>query len=143
MQLNYNLEMQPAVAGSLYDLSTKTVDSFSAEEAMNAGVPVIPGTAEGLVKPVATGEAAKAIGIAAFTHKQDIEGAEKYYEKGYILPVITCGRVWVAVEGDITAFSAAKYDPTTGKWKADGSEEIPNAKFITSANSGYAVVQIG
>ena len=89
MQLNYNLEMQPAVAGSLYDLSTKTVDSFSAEEAMNAGVPVIPGTAEGLVKAVATGEAAKVIGIAVFAHKQDIEGAEKYYEKGYISKVVT------------------------------------------------------
>lgn len=143
MQLKYNLELQPAVAGALYDLSTKTVDSFAAEEALDAGVPVVAGTVEGTVKAANTGDASNIIGIAMFTHKQDIEGAEHYYEAGYVLPVVTSGRVWVAVEGDITPRTAAKYDPATNVWKADGSEEVPNAKFITSANDGYAVVQIG
>lgn len=144
MQTSYSLELQPAIVGSLYDLSTKTVDSFCAEEAMNAGVPVVPGTKEGLIKAVATGGAANIIGIAMFTHKQPIEGAEKYYEKGYILPVVTLGRVWVEVEGEVTPFTTeVKFDPSKGKFTSDGSETVPNAKFITSAVQGMAVVQIG
>lgn len=142
MQTNYALDLQPAIVGSLYDLSTKTVDSYSAEEAMNAGVPVVPGSKEGLVKAATTGDASKIIGIAMFTHKQVIEGAEKYYEKGYILPVVTFGRVWVAVDGDITPFTEVKFDPSKGKFTSDGSETVPNAKFITSAVQGMAVVQI-
>ena len=144
MQTNYSLELKPAITGSLYDLSTKTIDSFSAEEPINAGVPVVPGTKEGLVKAATTGDASKIIGIAMFTHKQVIDGAEKYYEKGYILPVVTDGRVWVEVEGEITPFTTeVKFDPSKGKFTADGTETVPNAKFITSAVQGMAVVQIG
>lgn len=139
---NYGLEMQPNIVGGLYDLSVKTTDSFMAEEGVDAGVPVKV-SKEGYVKAIDTGEAANAVGIVQFVHKQVVDGSETYYQKGYVVPVVTRGRVWVRTSGDITANTAAKYDPATKAWKADGSEEIPNAKFITGATQDMAVVQIG
>lgn len=143
MNMNYSQEMQPAIVGDLYDLSVKTTDSYVAEEGVNCGVPVKMGTKEGIVKEIATGEASDALGVVMFEHKQLLDASATYYQKGYVMPVVSRGRVWVKVDGEITPNTAAKYDPATKVWKADGSEEIPNAKFITSANAGMAVVQIG
>lgn len=143
MQTNYSQEMQPAIVGALADLVFKTTDSYYAEGDITAGVPVVPGTdAAKQIKVCEAGGAANVIGITQFVHKQVAKG-ETYYPDGYVVPVVTRGRVWVEVDGDVTAHTAAKYDPDKGVWSASGSEEISNAKFITGTTSGMAVVEIG
>lgn len=142
---NYSQEMQPAIVGMLADVMFKTTDSYHVEGAdgIAAGVPVVPGTNPATqVKACATGEAAKVIGITQFVHKQLVPG-EAYYSEGYVVPVVTRGRVWVKTTGTIVAHTAAKYDPANGVWSASGSEEVANAKFITANTSDMAVVEIG
>lgn len=145
MQKNYSQEMQPAIVGMLADTTFKTTDSYHVEDekGVNAGVPVIPGTDAGTqVKACGADDGAKVIGVTMFVHKQLTDG-ENYYDKGYVVPVVTKGRVWVAVEGDVVAQTAAKYDATKKVWSATGTVEVANAKFITANTQDMAVVQIG
>ena len=108
MQKNYSQEMQPAIVGMLADTTFKTTDSYHVEDekGVNAGVPVIPGTDAGTqVKACGADDGAKVIGVTMFVHKQLTDG-ENYYDKGYVVPVVTKGRVWVAVDGDVVAQTA-------------------------------------
>lgn len=145
MQKNYSQEMQPAIVGMLADTTFKTTDSYHVEDekGINAGVPVVTGTdAAKQIKACGADDGAKVIGVTMFVHKQ-LTGGENYYDKGYVVPVVTKGRVWVAVEGDVVAQTAAKYDATKNVWSASGTVEVANAKFITANTHGMAVVQIG
>lgn len=141
MQLNYDLEMQPAIVGMLADTVFKTTDSYHVEgkDGIVPGMPVVAGTDARQVK--FCDDCTKVIGIAMFVHKE-VRPKEAYYKKGYVAPIVTNGRVWVAVDGDVTAHTVAKYDIENKVWSADNGVEVPNVKFISAAQGGMAVVEI-
>ena len=99
----YQQNMPVAIPGMKADSTIDVVDSFCAETALNPGAAVVRGTGAQQVKPVsAAGDIANVIGIAVHTHK-DYSGEGAYYEKGYCLPVMTFGDVYVEVAGTVTA----------------------------------------
>lgn len=142
MQKNYDLEMKPAIVGMLADASVKTTDSFMVEDeaGVKPGVPVLPGTNPAKQVKAMTDAGTAVIGIVQHVHK---EATNPYYPVGMVVPVVTRGRVWVEVDGDVDAYGATKYDQASGKWSKTAGQDVANAKFITGANSGMAVVQIG
>ena len=145
MQLSYDLEMQTAIAGALADASVKVTDSYRAEgeDGIAPGVPVIAGTGSNQVKAVtASGEAASVIGVAQHAHKSLSDStSEPYYPEGYVLPVLTRGRIWVAVDDtEISANTDAYYDYDNAIWSASAGEAVADAKFVSAAENGYAVV---
>lgn len=143
MQLNYDLELQPALVGMLADTSAKITDSYHVEcgekEVVRPGTPVVGGTDARQVK--CCDDCAKVFGIVMHTHKE-VRPNAKYYPEGYVVPVVTFGRVWVAVDGDVTAHTVAKYDVDQKVWSATNGTEVPNVKFVSAAQGGMAVVEI-
>lgn len=137
MQKHYDLEMKPAIVGMLADLTNKTTDSYIAEEDFCPGVAVMFGTNPAKqVKKFAEG--GSFAGVAMHEHK---ELTHPYYPAGYCAPVVTKGRVWVKVDGDVAAGSTAKYDAANEVWSATNGIAIMGA-FRTNAIDGMAVVEI-
>ena len=141
MQMNYELEMQPALVGGLGDLVFKTTDSYLAEEDMCPGMAVEYGTnAANQVKIYGEGDFC---GVAMHSHK---ELAHPYYAAGRCVPVVTQGRVWVKVEGEISAKDVLVYfNKATNAWSevnAEGCVKVPNVKFRTKAIQGMAMLEI-
>ena len=139
MQLNYDLEMQPAIVGMLADVSAKITDSYHIEGKVLPGQPVVAGTDARQVK--CCDDCTKVIGIVMFAHKEQRPNTQ-YYPEGFVAPVVTFGRVWVAVDGDVTAHTVAKYDVSAGVWSASSGAEVPNVKFVSAAQCGMAIVEI-
>ena len=138
MQMNYELEMQPANVGGLGDAMFKTTDSYLAEEAICPGMAVALGTNPAKqVKELAEG--AQFAGIAMHAHKELVH---PYYPEGYCVPVVTEGRVWVKVEGDVVAGKPACYDPAKKAWVAEGGIQLSCAAYRTNTISGMAMVEI-
>lgn len=147
MQKKYTLDMTPGIAGQIADLSTKTIDSFAAEEGLNPATPVARGTnPEKQVKAVAAGTAKDAIGVVIHEHK---EPGDPYYAEGYAVGVMTKGRMWVPVTKAVTAGSAANYKIAdkafTDEAAATGIEAVGvKCVFLTSTTAaGLAQIQIG
>ena len=141
MQLNYELEMQPALVGGLGDVACKTTDSYLAEEDICPGMPVELGTnAAKQVKIFAEGDFC---GIAMHAHK---ELAHPYYAVGACVPVVTNGRVWVKVEGEISAKDVkVYYNKATNAWSetaVEGAVKVPCVRFRTEAIQGMAMLEI-
>lgn len=160
MQLSYAIEMDTAHAGDLADLSIKTTDTFAAEEPMCPAMPVVYGENEKLCKVLADeADAEKVIGITQFTHKENdavirfVKGEDGelvakapdcvgYYPEGWAVPVVTRGRVWVKVDGDIEG-GVAKFDIENKVWSSTNGVEVPLAVFKTTAtHDGLAIVEI-
>lgn len=149
---NYSLNMDEAYAGMLYDLSDKQIDTFAVEDTdgISAGAAVIRGTepAKQVKAANASGDGAKVIGVVLHTHKELVSSG-KYYEKGYAVPVVTKGRIYVNVGGAVTAGKTANIKLTDGTFVEDavasGIEAVGcGAKFITSTSAaGVAVVELG
>ena len=124
----YQQNMPIAIPGMKADSTLDVVDSFCAEAALNPGAAVVRGTGDQQVKPVsAAGDIANVIGIAAHTHK-DYSGEGAYYEKGYCLPVMTFGDVYVEVGGTVAAGGQVAMTVTNGK-----------AAFVASGGSATNV----
>lgn len=138
MQMNYDIEMQPALVGGLGDTVFKTTDSYLAEEAICPGEAVALGTNPAKQVKVMTEDATFA-GIAMHAHK---ELAHPYYPVGYCLPVVTEGRVWVKVDGDVKAGETACFNPETKMWSNTNGIKLPCAGFRTNTISGMAMVEI-
>lgn len=142
MQMNYELEMQPANVGGLGDLVFKTTDSYLAEEAICPGMPVQFGTdAAKQVKIFADGDFC---GVAMHAHKELVH---PYYPEGYCVPVVTSGRVWVKVEGEISAKDVpVYYNANTNTWaevNAEGFIKVSAVKFRSHNIQGMAMLEIG
>lgn len=138
MQMNYELEMQPALVGGLGDTVFKTTDSYLAEEDICPGMAVALGTNPAKQVKVMSDGAAFA-GIAMHAHK---ELAHPYYPVGYCLPVVTEGRVWVKVDGDVKAGETACFNPETGLWSNKDGVQLNCAGFRTNTINGMAMVEI-
>lgn len=88
--------------GMKANTSTDVCDSYTAEEGVNPGDAVIRGTEDGLCKPLTSNaDGNKVIGIAVHVHREPRDGA--YYEKGYCLPVMSFGDIYVRAGGEVHA----------------------------------------
>lgn len=146
LTMNYALEQEAGFKGMLADCTCKTTESYAAEVAMNAGVPVVLGTnPEKQVNAVASADdCKKVIGIVQHVHKEvpDCECA-KYYPACYCVPVLTRGRVFVAVDDAVEAGAPAKYDFANEVWSATNGTAVEGITFKTSTSAkGVAVVEI-
>lgn len=138
MQMNYELEMQPALVGGLGDTVFKTTDSYLAEEPICPGMAVALGTNPAKQVKVLS-EGAQFAGIAMHAHKELVH---PYYPKGYCVPVVTEGRVWVKVDGDVKAGEVACFDPATSLWSNKGGVQLSCTGFRTNTINGMAMVEI-
>jgi hypothetical protein len=153
MQTSYSINMNPAIAGTLYDLSPHTVDSYVSQiDNVGLGFGVIAGTDPQSQVTVAAATFSSGFkGIVLNQAKeQSATGAVVYNTKDTV-PVLRKGRAWVPVTGAVTAESPAFLTfsgADTGKWAAAAGTgpvavAVANAKFITSTTgAGLAVVEL-
>ena len=136
----YQQNMPVAIPGMKADSTIDVVDSFCAEAALNPGDAVIRGTGAQQVKPVsAAGDIANVIGIAVHTHK-DYSGEGAYYEKGYCLPVMTFGDIYVEVGGTVAAGGQVAMKVTNGKAEfaasGEGATNVTGMTYLASGVKG-------
>ena len=130
MQLTYNANMNPAIAGTLYDLSGRVIDSFAVEtDNVYPGYGVVGGTADDQVKlPAAVVTTFEGIALLQ-AKEQNAAGAVVFGDEDTV-PVVTKGRVWVpvtaAVAKDAQAF-LIHTGATTGKWAASAGLSAASA----------------
>ena len=139
----YQQNMPIAIPGMKADSTIDVVDSFCAEAALNPGAAVVRGTGDQQVKPVSVaGDIANVIGIAVHTHK-DYSGEGAYYEKGYCLPVMTFGDVYVEVGGTVAAGGQVAMTVTNGKaaFVASGGSatDVTGMTYLASGVNGDIV----
>ena len=139
----YALETDKGFAGMKADVTVDVIDSFSSEDGINPGEPVIRGTDPAKqVKTAAVGDVNKIIGIAIHTHK-DLPISGKYYEEGYCLPVMTFGDVYVVAGGDVKAGDgvglSTNDDGEIVYVKAAASGGIEGFTFLDNAGEGELV----
>lgn len=150
MQTSYSRDMAKAIAGTLYDLSYRVVDSYAVETGpIYPGMGVVGGTdVETQVKvPTATTATIKGI-VLLQAKEQNADGTVTFVAKNTV-SVLHKGRAWVPVNGPVAADAqaylvysgadAGKWAPITGSTAA----AITGAKFITSTTGpGLAVVEL-
>ena len=139
----YQQGMPVAIPGMKADSTLDVVDSFCAEAALNPGDAVIRGTGSQQVKPVSVaGDIANVIGIAVHTHK-DYSGEGAYYEKGYCLPVMTFGDVYVEVGGAVAAGGQVAMKVTNGVAtfvaSGEGATNVAGMTYLASGGKGDIV----
>lgn len=147
MQLSYQTNMNPAIAGTLYDISPRTIDSYVAQGIIGLGFGVIAGTdpQNQAIVPAAT-FASGFVGIALNQAKEQAWGTGiVQYNPDDTVPVLHKGRAWVPfASGQPIVAGTAAYlifsGPNAGQWtNAAGAGAIavavPNATFITSNTS--------
>ncbi len=144
MQLVYNASMAKAIAGTLYDLSPRTIDSYVAEtDTIALGMGVVGGTdPETQVKlPSAAVSAIK--GIAMIQGKeQNADGTVTYADKDTV-PVVSHGRVWAPVTAAVTADSQAYLifsGANKGKWAAAAGIQAAGAAAAVAGNTGTGTI---
>lgn len=138
MQTSYSQYMDPAIAGTLYDLSPRTIDSKAAEAAIGLGFGLIAGTdpEKQVIVPTATFSTGF-VGVALLQAKeQDTNGNIVYAAKDTV-PVLRKGRAWVpfAAGAAVTAETAAYLvfsGTDAGKWtNAAGAAAVAGARTYT------------
>lgn len=162
MNTNYSYATEIGVAGGIYDLSQKTVNSRVLDSAtgIHYGFAVATGTDKGVsVKAVTSTTTANDIeGVLVYDagHELNMEG-EAVFKDTQSVSVMSHGRVIVAVSSTATAalvYGADVYvvtayttkpgdvgkltdsaDPATTKVKI-------NAKFIKAVSNGLAVIEL-
>lgn len=87
----------PGVPGMRSNATVETVRSFAAEDGVEAGVPVVRGTApDKQVKAAAA--SGVPVGVTVWDPAGDEEG-DAYYPDGSAVPVMTEGDIWVTAGG--------------------------------------------
>lgn len=161
MNTNYGYQTSPGVAGGIYDISPKRVESriLDSAEGIHFGQVVVKGTTAGVsVKaPDSTSTAADIEGVVthAFTQAMDETGKVKFIENQTV-GVMQKGKVWVRTSSNATtiAYGAPVYvvteDATTPKnvgTLTDATDsatkvQLTNAKFLTAVQDGIAVIEL-
>ncbi|MDF2563687.1 MAG: hypothetical protein K0Q53_82 [Massilibacillus sp.] len=146
MQLSYGMNMNPAIAGTLYDISPRTIDSYVAEGTIGLGFGLIVGTDPQVQAKVPAATFSTGFkGIALNQAKeQAADGTVTYVTKDTV-PVLRKGRAWVPfISGQAITAETAAYlvfsGADAGKWtNAAGASTtavaVTDAKFITSNTS--------
>ena len=134
----WSAEQAPGYAGMKADSTVDVIDSYAAEEGIEAGVPIMRGT-DPLTVALAD-DADKVIGISVHTHKIN---ETPYYPVGYAVPVCSFGDVWVKVGASVTAGDAAYIDEATGEFTDSTGTAVAGMTYLTSAAAGeLAVVRV-
>lgn len=150
MQLSYSQNMAPAIAGTLYDISGRRVDSYALEGSdIGLGFGVVAGTDPVKQVTIPAGAITGFKGIAIMQAKEQDASGNVLYKDKETVPVLDQGRVWAPVIGSVTAEGAAYLIHTganAGKWTgAAGANQaaVSGAKFKTSTTGdGLAVVEL-
>lgn len=156
-QLTYNTNMGPAIAGTLYDLSPSTIDSYLSEGITDIGFGVVAGTdPQRQAKVPAATFSTGFKGVALLQAKDQIygTGVVQFADKD-AMSVVRKGRVNVPFSsGNAIVAETAAYliysGVDAGKWtNAAGASGIgvavTGAKFFTSNTSttgGVVVVEL-
>lgn len=151
MQTSYSKSMPLAIAGTLYDLSGRRIDSYVAESGtIYPGMGVVAGTDADQVKlPSVSTTTIKGIALLQ-AKEQNSDGTVTFVAKDTV-PVLDKGRAWVPVT-EAVAVDAQAYlifsGANAGKWAAAAgagpvASAITGAKFKTSTTgAGLAVVEL-
>ncbi|BBO74407.1 hypothetical protein DSCW_18240 [Desulfosarcina widdelii] len=148
MQTEVRSSMAVGLAGQIADIGPSDIITYTNEhgDTVPFGVFVTKGSGEGLaVLPDATGEVTGLVGLGVVV-RSHTQPQDEGYADGDVMPVIKKGRVWVPVEDEVTAESAAFVRFVAGAGEqlgafrsdADGTDAValPNAKFVTDAAAG-------
>jgi hypothetical protein len=146
MQLSYQMNMNPAIAGGRYDNSPVTIDSLLAEGTIGLGNGLIAGTnPQTQAKVPAATFTAGFKGVALLQAKEQNDDGTVTYTAKDIVPVMRKGRAWVPfASGQAIVAETAAYlifsGADAGKWtNAAGAGSVAvavtGAKFITSNSS--------
>lgn len=154
MQLSYSQYMEPAIVGTLYDMSPHTIDSYAAEGSIGLGNGIIAGTnPEKQAKVPAATFSAGFKGVALLQAKEQDADGNVVYTATDTVPVLRKGRAWVPfISGyTITAETAAYLICTgdnAGQWTSSAGATalaalstpivtvaVTGAEFITSNTS--------
>ena len=152
MQTSYSQYMEPAIAGTLYDISYHRVDSYAVEtDNIYPGMGVIIGTNKEKQVKLAAATTTTIKGIVMLQAKEQDASGNVFYKDKDTVPVLNKGRIWVNVIEAVTAESQAFLifsGADKGKWAAAAgtgpiASAITGAKFITSTTgAGLAVVEL-
>lgn len=95
-QTSYKRNMSEAIAGSLYDLSPRTIDSYAAEAAIGLGYGLIAGTdPEAQAKVPSATFSSGFKGVALNQAKEQDSDGNVVYAAEDTVPVLRRGRAWV------------------------------------------------
>lgn len=158
MQLTYSQNMGKAIAGTIYDMSPRTIDSLITEGTIGLGYGVIAGTnPETQAKVPAATFSAGFKGVALLQAKEQNEDGTITYTAKDTMPVMRKGRVNVALASGqaVVAETAALLvfsGADAGKWtNAAGVGDpvvavaVAGAKFInsnTSTTGGVVAIEL-
>jgi len=152
MQTSYSQYMEPAIAGTLYDISFRRIDSYVVEtDNISPGMGVVLGANKERQVKLGAATTSVVAGIALLqAREQNADGNVIYADKDTV-PVLNKGRAWVPVTGAVTAGNQAFLvfsGDNRGKWASAAGDPatasaITGAKFITSTTgAGLAVVEL-
>lgn len=136
VQTSYGFSPSRGVAGGLYDMSPRAVNSRTTESEIVFGIGLVQGSTPGtnVTGPASTSTAAVFEGIAlnGGTQEMDMEGAVKV-AKSRTVSVLRYGRAWVRVEPEAEVkYGDALYLITTGD----------NAGRFTNADSEESKIAV-
>ena len=141
-QLAYNLYMDQASIGLIYDLEPYRIVTACAEGVIPFGTAVIPGTdAEKQVTvPSLTGQTFRGITTQTWAQEQNVSGDGEYKDTAAV-NIMKQGTIWVEVNGNVVVDEAAYFVYTgadVGKFRADNTDAdaVPTGVFRSTANSG-------
>ena len=128
----YECDTAPAVPGMIATSSLNVIDSFTAEEEIEAGKAVERGTNPAEQVKLCTA-AEKTLGIAVHIHAEPGEA----YAKDKRVAVMTFGDIAVTAGGDVAAGKAAEMN-ASGKFVA--STKATGLTFMTSGAADDVVI---
>lgn len=151
----YSQQTPKGTAGSLYDLTAHTVDSFHNLEADGVLLPgvgvvhgTIPGTDIALPKEGATAD--KFVGVVMYGGSNELDMKNNLIiPKGYTVSVMRSGRVWVKMaEDEEPSYGDPVFLVVTGDEvgcfrAAAGDDTIQiNARIVEAGSNGLAAIEL-
>lgn len=151
-QTSYSRNMDKAIAGTIYDLSPRRIDSYAVETGtIYPGMGVILGTDPETQVKLPSATTAVCAGIVLLQAKEQNDDGTVTYVAEDTVPVLDKGRAWVTTTSAVTAGEAAYLTfsgDDIGKWTnstnaSTTASAITGAKFKTTLSAaGIAVVEL-
>lgn len=151
----YSQQTPKGTAGSLYDLTVHTVDSFRNQEkdgVLLPGVGVVHGTNPGadIALPTEDSTADQFVGVVMYGGSNELDMKNNLIiPEGYHVSVMRHGRVWVKmVDGDEPSYGDPVYLVADGDeagcftTSADDGDFQINARIIEVGSNGLAAIEL-
>ncbi len=144
MQLTYGQNMAKSIAGTLYDLSPRTIDSYVAEtDTIALGMGVVGGTDPTAQVKLPSASVTSIKGIALLQAKEQAADGTVTYGNKDTLPVLHKGRAWAPVTGAVAADAQAYLvfsGANKGKWAAAAGIQAAGAAAAVAGNTGTGTI---